>query len=53
MIKTDAMGFEQWHKTYGANASETGYSLDLTSDGGYAMLGHTQSFGAGNLISIL
>lgn len=48
LIKTDAMGFEQWHKTYGANASETGYCLALTSDGGYAMLGHTQSFGAGN-----
>lgn len=47
LIKTDSSGIEQWHKTFGGSASETGRSLALTSDGGFALLGNTMSFGEG------
>ncbi len=47
LIKTDSLGFEQWHNTYGGIGSETGYCLASTSDGGYALFGNTWSYGAG------
>ncbi len=37
----------QWNKTYGGTGSDLGYSLVQTSDGGYALAGNTNSFGAG------
>jgi hypothetical protein len=49
VVKLDAKGNLQWTKTIGGPASETGYSLIQTSDGGYAIAGATQSFGAGQL----
>jgi hypothetical protein len=48
LIKTDANGNEQWNKTYGGSSSEEAYSIVQTVDGGYALLGTTLSFGAGN-----
>ncbi len=42
------MGTEEWNQTYGGEKFETAYSLVVTSDGGYALAGHTQSFGAGD-----
>lgn len=47
LIKTDSMGILQWQKTYGGPASDVAYGLDLTSDGGYVIAGHTLSYGAG------
>jgi len=47
LIKTDADGNMQWNKTYGGALTETSGDMCLTSDGGYAMSGLTQSFGAG------
>lgn len=36
-----------WSKTYGGTGDDCAYSLVATSDGGYALAGDTQSFGAG------
>ena len=47
LVKTDALGNMQWNKTYGGTGNEWLYSLIATSDGGYAMAGWTDSFGAG------
>ena len=37
----------QWYKSYGGNEDDGALSLIQTSDGGYALTGYTQSFGAG------
>jgi len=47
VIKLDAHGNLQWTKTIGGPGYEEGRSLIQTSDGGYAIAGHTYSFGAG------
>jgi hypothetical protein len=47
VVKLDANGNLQWTKTIGGPASEAGFSLIQTSDGGYAIAGKTESFGAG------
>jgi hypothetical protein len=48
VVKLDANGNLQWTKTIGGPESEEGNSLIQTSDGGYAIAGHTKSFGAGD-----
>ena len=48
LVKNDAAGNMQWNQTYGGTEVDTAYSLVATSDGGYALAGHTRSFGAGN-----
>ena len=48
VVKLDANGNLQWTKTIGGPADEIGISLILTSDGGYAIAGATESFGAGS-----
>jgi hypothetical protein len=48
LIKTDEEGNMEWNKTYGGVGNEWVLALIETSDGGYALLGHTNSFGAGN-----
>ena len=47
LVKTDACGNILWNNTYGGSGTDVGRSLILTVDGGYALLGYTQSFGAG------
>jgi len=47
VVKLDANGNLQWTKTIGGPESEEGNSLIRTSDGGYAIAGYTESFGAG------
>lgn len=47
IVKTDSAGTLLWQKTYGGTASDVAYSMDLTSDGGYVVVGHTLSSGAG------
>jgi hypothetical protein len=49
VVKLDANGNLQWTKTIGGPAREEGNSLIQTSDGGYAIAGYTESFGAGEL----
>ena len=47
LVKLDAKGNLQWIKTIGGESDDWGYSLIQTSDGGYAVAGGTESFGAG------
>ncbi len=47
LVKTDANGNMLWNKTYGGTGDDSGYGLVQTSDGGYAIVVITNSFGAG------
>jgi hypothetical protein len=47
LVKTDAYGNMQWNQTYGGTSDDRAYSVVQTGDGGYALPGETQSFGAG------
>jgi len=47
LVKTDASGNMEWNKTYGGINDDYARSLIETSDGGYALAGSTDSFGAG------
>jgi len=38
----------QWQKTYGGTTYDYAVSIIQTANGGYALAGDTQSFGAGN-----
>ncbi len=48
LIKTDNLGNMIWNKTYGGNGTDWIHSLIITSDGGFAFVGETDSFGAGS-----
>ena len=48
VVKLDANGNLQWTNTIGGPKGEEGHSLIQTSDGGYAIAGKTNSFGAGD-----
>jgi len=47
LVKTDASGNVEWNRTYGGAIRDIARSLVVTSDGGYALAGSTDSFGAG------
>jgi hypothetical protein len=47
LVKTDTNGNEEWFKTYGGSASDVGFFVRQTNDGGLIMTGHTLSSGAG------
>ncbi len=47
LVKTDATGNMQWNQTYGSTESERFYALIETTDGGFALVGYTKSYGAG------
>ncbi len=48
LIKYDSSGTVSWSKTWGAATfGEQGFSLVQTSDGGYAVIGQTATYGAG------
>jgi len=47
LIKTNPAGDTQWTRTFGGANSDQAYSVCQTSDGGYAVTGNTDSYGAG------
>ena len=47
LIKTNSTGNVTWSKTFGGGGFELGYSVKQTSDGGYVLLGYSDSYGSG------
>jgi len=47
LVKTDYFGNMEWNKTYGGLGKDEAHAITRTVDGGYAILGTTDSFGAG------
>jgi hypothetical protein len=47
LVKTDALGNEEWEKTFGGNDAEVAYSIGQTADGGYILTGQTYSYDVG------
>lgn len=47
MLKTDAQGNQQWSRNFGGAAAYEGRTIQQTSDGGFVIAGHTESFGSG------
>jgi len=48
LVKTDAFGNRLWSRTYGGTNLDGVFAFVQTVDGGYALAGHTYSFGAGS-----
>jgi len=48
IVKTDANGDVLWTKNYGGTGIEVANSVQQTSDNGYAIVGYTNSMGAGD-----
>jgi hypothetical protein len=44
LVKTDSQGQEQWTRTFGSRKHNTGHFVQETADGGYIVVGITQSF---------
>jgi hypothetical protein len=47
LVRTDAEGNMLWNQTYGGTSWDESNSLIETTDGGFAILGKTSSFGSG------
>lgn len=49
LLKLDTIGNLEWSRTYGGTGIDYGYgnSVGRSSDGGYIITGHTESFGSG------
>ncbi|MBS4027457.1 MAG: hypothetical protein KGZ58_02370, partial [Ignavibacteriales bacterium] len=47
LTKTDGNGNQIWTKTFGGSGTDVGNCVQLTVDGGFIIVGVTDSFGAG------
>jgi len=47
VFKIDSLGNSIWERTYGGPADDVAYSVEEAADGGYIMVGYTESFGSG------
>lgn len=47
VLKISSTGVIQWQYTYGGTGTEEGWAVQETSDGGYIVVGDTNSYGAG------
>jgi hypothetical protein len=50
IFKLNSKGDIQWQKMYGGSQSEEYVSIHQTRDGGYVVLGYTESFGLGGIL---
>jgi hypothetical protein len=48
VVKTDIYGDVNWSMSYGGLGNESGLSINKTNDGGYAIIGYTDSSSNGN-----
>ena len=48
LVRTDADGDTVWTKTYGGSEWDEGYTVRQTTDNGYVIVGHTDSFSGGH-----
>jgi hypothetical protein len=48
LVKTDSSGQPEWNQTFGGKENDLADSLIATTNGGYALAGRTESFGAGS-----
>jgi hypothetical protein len=47
ILKLSSAGDVEWQKTYGGDKSDSASFIQQRDDGGYIVVGHTESFGAG------
>ena len=47
LVKVDPEGNQQWSKTFGGRGDDKAKCVQQTSDGGYVIVGYTESYGAG------
>ncbi len=48
VLKLASDGFLSWARAFGGTNGDAGYSITQTTDGGFAVAGFTESFGAGD-----
>ena len=48
LIKTNAEGKKEWQRTYGGRGNDEGKTAQQVADGGYIIVGYTESYGADN-----
>ena len=48
LVKTDSSGNKLWEKNFGGEGDDTAISVQVTAEGGYLMVGDSNSFGAGS-----
>ena len=47
MVKTNSLGIQEWYRTFGGGLEDIGYGIQQTGDGGYIIVGSTNSYGYG------